>query len=235
MKKKCLIFFMVLITAACSNKGSDNPTPPVVTVPSPAQASLTAPAQNAVCTAGSVLTDSTTSVTFSWNTSANTNTYGLAIENLLTNAITTQSTSATTLAVTLSRNTPYQWYVVSQSSKTTTTAQSSTWKFYVAGPGVVTYAPFPATITAPTFAQSVTASSGTINLTWTGSDVENAITGYDVYFGTGSTPVLFQSGITNMYLDNVNVSSGKTYYWRVITKDSFGNSSDSGVYQFSVN
>ena len=33
---------------------------------------------------------------------------------------------------------------------------------------------------------------------------------------------------------SVSVSSGNTYYWRIITKDNESNSSESQVFQFSV-
>jgi hypothetical protein len=235
MKKLAFALSAIVILAGCGKKSSDNPNPGGgTTTPAPAKALLTSPAQNEVCTTGTVISDTKTSVSFTWNVSANTNSYDLIIENLLTNNTTTQNTSATTSTVTLLRNTPYSWYVVSKSAKTSATSQSDTWKFYVAGLGTISYAPFPASITSPTFGQEVTVASGMINLIWTGSDADNDIVGYDVYFDTNNSPSLFKSGITDMFLNNVSVSSGKTYYWKVITKDSQGNTSDSGVYQFSV-
>jgi hypothetical protein len=230
MRKAALYIVVICLLMGCGGK-KNNPTPPL----SPAKAILTAPTENAVCTTGTVISGTQSTITFTWNASSNTDSYDLVLKNLLTSATTTQSSSQTQLAVTLLRNTPYSWYIVSKSTKTATTAQSDTWKFYNSGPGVVTYAPYPADITSPTFGQSVAATSGTVNLTWTGSAVDNStIINYDVYFGTSSTPALFKSAVTDSFVDGVSVTSGTTYYWKVITQDVNGNTSDSGVFQFSV-
>jgi len=226
----CVLLMLIVLIAGCSHGSDPTPTPP-----SPDKAVLTFPAQNAVCTSGTVISTTQTSVTLTWNASANTDSYEIDIKNLLTSAITVQTASANQLTMTLLRGTPYSWYVVSKSNSTTSTSQSDTWKFYVAGLGVTSYAPFPATITAPAFGVNVTATANTVNLTWTGSDVDNDIVGYDVYFGTATTPPLSKANVTDMFLNNVTVTSGTTYYWKVITKDSQGNTSDSGVYQFKVN
>jgi hypothetical protein len=202
----------------------------------PAKAVLTAPAQNEVCTTGTIISPTESAVLFTWDASANTNNYTLVLTNLLTTAKTTQSTAQTQITLTLARNTPFSWYIISTSSATTATAQSDTWKFYNSGPGVVTYAPFPAQIISPTFGQLIPATNGTINLEWQGSSVSpGTIANYDVYFGTTNTPALTYASITNSYVNSVAVVSGTTYYWRVITRDSAGNTSDSGLYEFTVN
>ena len=125
---------------------------------------------------------------------------------------------------------------MSKSTLNGATAESDKWKFYNAGQGTITYAPFPVEITSPTFGQNITASSGTINLTWKGSSVNpGTITGYDVYFGTTNNPPVLKNAVTDMFINGVPVASKTTYYWKVITWDIDGNSSDSGVTQFTVN
>jgi hypothetical protein len=230
MKSKLAILLLVLLFTSCGKK-QENVTPDLT----PAKAVLTSPAQNEVCTTGTIISATQSSILLTWNSSANTDNYDLVLKNLLTATTTIQNTAQTQLTVTLLRNTPYSWYIVSKSTKTAATTQSDTWKFYNSGPGVVTYAPFPATITSPTFGQIVTATSGTINLTWTGSSVNpGTIVNYDIYFGTTATPGLLSSAVTNSFINNVPVSSNTTYYWKVITRDIQGNTSDSGVYQFTV-
>jgi len=230
MKSRLLIIPVMLLLMACGGK-KNNPAP----LP-PAKAVLTLPAQGAVCTTGTIISATQSSVSFAWNSAANTDSYDLVLKNLLTSVTTTQSTTDATLTITLTRNTPYSWYVVSKSTKTSTTAKSDTWKFYNAGPGIVTYAPFPAEITSPGFGQNVTAASGVVDLIWQGSSVNaGTILNYDVYFGTSTTPAIFKSAVTDSFVNNVNVSSGITYYWKVITRDVNGNTSDSGMYQFTVN
>jgi len=231
MRSWILFIASIIILQACG--GKQNTPKPANT---PGKAALTSPAQNAVCTTGTVISGTESSILFTWDASANTNSYDLVLKNLLTSATTIQSTTATQLTVTLSRNTPYSWYIVSKSTQSGTTTPSDTWKFYNAGPGVITYAPFPAEVTSPTFGQNVNASSGTIDLTWKGSSVNpGTITGYDVYFGTTSNPPVLKSGVTDAFINGVSVTSKTTYYWKIITWDIDGNSSDSGLYQFTVN
>lgn len=171
---------------------------------------------------------------FQWSASANTDSYTLNLKNLLTSASTTVTSSTNQVAVTLLRNTPYSWFVISGSKNSALTAQSATWKFYSAGAGIISYPPFPAALTLPAFASSVNATAGQISLSWSGSSVTNDVTSYDVYMGT-TTPALLKSGVTNSTLSSVQVASGTTYYWKVVSHDAAGNSSDSAISQFTVN
>jgi len=230
MRKYILILSGAMALAGCGKKPS-----PVPATPSPDKVVLSLPAQNAACTTGTVISATQSAITFSWGTAANTDSYLIGVKNLLTQTIHYKKATATQLTDTLLRNTPYSWFVVSKSKTVVDTAKSDVWKFYNAGPGSVAYAPFPADITSPTLNQNVTATSGTINLAWKGSSIDNDIVGYDVYFGTSATPPLLQSNVTNMFLNSVAVTSGTTYYWKIITKDLIGNTSDSGVFQFKVN
>ncbi len=227
MIKKLFIIPALLFLMGCGGGKNNNPTP------TPSKATLMTPAQNAVCTTGAIISNTQSSITFNWDASNNTDSYDLVVKNLLTSATVTQNTTNTSLSLSLTRNTPYSWYIVSKSTKSTSTGQSDTWKFYNSGPGVVTYAPYPAEITSPTFGQAVT--TATVNMVWQGSGVDAAIANYDVYFGTTTSPGLLKSNVTNSFLNNVAVSAKTTYYWKVITRDVNGNTSDSGLYQFSVN
>jgi len=218
---------LVLIFAGCTKKSTVGPDP--------GKASLSFPAQNSACTTGTVLTNTQSSIVFTWAASENTDSYELDIKNLLTNTVTTQTAGINQLAVTLLRNTPYSWFVISKSSNTGVTTKSDVWKFYNAGLGTVSHPPFPADVVSPSLGQNVTATSGTVTLTWLGSSVDNNIVGYDVYFGTSSTPPLTQSNVTSMLLNGVAVTSGTTYYWKIVTKDALGNTSDSNIFQFKVN
>jgi len=234
MKKGLFVLAVILFLSGCSGK-KNNPTPIPPPVSKPTAAGLSQPAQNSVCTSGTILSAAKSAILFSWNASDNTNSYTLVIKNLLTADSTIRNTAQTQLVDTLLRNTPYSWYVISLSDQTSATAQSPVWKFYNSGPGIVTYAPFPAELTSPTFGQMVSTTTGTINLTWVGSVVApDVITNYDVYFGTTNSPAILASAITNSFLNNVTVHSATTYYWKVITRDVNGNTSSSELYQFST-
>jgi hypothetical protein len=226
-----IIVSVLFLTLGCGGKKS-NPKPAAA---GPSAASLSLPAQNAVCITGTELNALQSSVQFVWNTSANTDSYDLTIKNLLTSESTTETYTANQATVTLSQNTPYAWFVTSKSASSSSTAQSATSKFYNSGTGVVSYAPFPAAIVSPYFAQNVTAINNSVNLTWTGSStVKDAMLTYSIYFGSTSTPPLLKDSITDSFLNNVVVAAKTTYYWKVITTDAAGNTSDSGMYQFSV-
>ncbi|WP_143306167.1 fibronectin type III domain-containing protein [Chitinophaga vietnamensis] len=224
--KRYLFLSLMILGVACGKK--DDPLPP-------GKATLIFPAQNAACTNGVVISNTQSAIVFSWNASSNTDSYELHIKNLLTRDSISQTITTNRDSVVLLRNTPYSWYVVAKSGKTSAFTASDTWKFYNAGPGTTSYAPFPAAITAPSFGQSLTATGGQISLTWTGSAVDKNITGYDVYFDTNATPALYKSNVTDMFLNNVPVTSNTTYYWKVVTHDANGNTSDSGTFQFKVN
>lgn len=220
-----------LITAtfftSCSKKSNTDITP------DPQPAVLTYPVQNSVCTSGTIISTTKSTITFTWNSASNTDNYELSIKNLLTNAVTTLNASSNQLSVSLDRDMPYSWYVLSKSNSVSTTVKSEVWKFYNAGTGTVSHPPFPADNLANVFGQG--AALGTANLTWAASDPDNDISGYDVYFGTTSTPASYKVGITDKFLNGIAVTSGTTYYWKVITKDLAGNTSDSGIFQFKVN
>jgi hypothetical protein len=226
MRRINILAVFIILLAGCGGKKS-NPSPP-------SAATLIFPDNNAVCITGTVISDAQNTVPFSWNSAANTNSYEVDVKNLLTGEITTHSSTQPGLTITLARNTPYSWFVVSKSNAVAGTAKSDTWKFYNSGPGVVSHPPFPATLLTPTFAQNINASGGQVTLTWDCSDVDNDLANYDVYLGTATTPPLLQSGVISKTL-NANVTSGTIYYWMIVAKDLKGNTSTSDVFQFKVN
>ncbi|MDO3641264.1 hypothetical protein [Mucilaginibacter sp. L3T2-6] len=228
MKNIIFGIMLILCLAACSKH--NNPTPPAA----PGKATLLFPATDAVCTIGTVKSATVSEIQLQWSGDANTNSYEVHIKNLYTHADSVAQANNSPLNVLLKRSTPYSWYVISKSSKSSSTAQSDTWKFYTSGPGAIVYAPFPAELIAPKFGATVSATS--VMLQWKGSDVQaDASLMYDVYFGTDKTPtqiIMANTSATSSF--SVTVTAGQTYYWKVVTKDSFKNSSESGVYQFSV-
>lgn len=224
MKKHLLLFLLCLAVISCKK-----------TVKSPTKATLSLPANNEACISGTITSPTLSSILFKWTASQNAESYELTIKNLESGVISTQTTSSTELAVTLTRNMPYSWFVTAKSSKIATTAVSDTWKFYNAGEAASAFAPFPADLTFPKMAQRVTPTAGKLNLTWTGSDADNDILNYDIYLGTTTTPTLIKTAQIGLTLPDVAVNAGTTYYWKVITRDSKGNTSDSGVFVFYTN
>jgi hypothetical protein len=231
MKYFYFLAFIPFVFSSCTKEKEPKPEP---TSSAPEKAVLSFPAQNEACTTGSVISATQSRITLKWQASANTNSYEVNIKDLLTGVWVNLPATQPELEVTLLRNTPYSWFVTSKSSAVTATAQSNTWKFYNAGPGAVTYAPYPAEIVAPVMGQVLNSGIAKVKLEWRGSDVESDISSYDIFLGTGE-PVLIASNVTNSFLADVPLSDKTTYYWKVISKDSKGNTSDSGIYQFKVN
>jgi len=229
MRNNILLIAAVLVLAACGGK-EDNPTPPI-----PAKAVLAFPLNNALCTTGTIVSDSISTITFMWNSAANADHYDLYLQNLLDKSFKTYSATANQLALNIKRNTPFSWYIISRSSVTTVTEKSDTWRFYNAGNGEVAYPPYPAALTSPAFGQAVTSVTGKANLTWQGKSVlAGTIESYDVYFGSIATPPLLKDKVTDSFLNDVTIVPGQKYYWKVITHDFIGNGSESPVYWFQA-
>lgn len=222
-----LIGGLIMLTGCGKSGGGKGDTP----VPQPGKLALLAPAQNELCTQGSVISTTQSTVTLKWAAFNGASTYELAIKNLEDGTVKSQTTSSTQADATLDRNQPYSWSVISRSASNAVLAKSDTWRFYNAGPSIVDYAPFPAEIISPSINQVITVNNGKVNLKWNATDVDNDILNYDIYLGESQPPALVQTGITTTTVD-INVVAGKTYYWKIVTRDAKGNTSDSGVYQF---
>lgn len=201
-------------------------------VPAPTATSLIFPDNNSECTEGEIISPTQSRVLFQWNASQNTDSYQINLRNL--NSGTTSVTSSTEAAspVLLIRGVPYEWFVVSRANGTSETANSPTWRFYNAGPGISNYAPFPAQALAPTRGATLDATSSVV-LEWSGSDVDNDISSYAVSFGTENPPPVIETGITATSLETA-VQSGNTYYWQVATTDEAENVTNSEVFVFRI-
>jgi hypothetical protein len=219
-----LIISLIIISFGCEKEA-----------PAPGAATLVSPANNEPCTTGIILSDTESKIYLSWNAAVNAESYEITLTNLLDKAQKTQVSSTTNIELTLKRNTPYSWYVTSKSSKSPVTTKSSIWKFYNPGLGTSSFPPYPAEIISPTLGQKVTAINGKLTLQWRGLDTDNDILNYDVYFGTSNAPGILQSKLFETSLANVVVNPATTYYWKVITRDAKGNTSDSGTFQFITN
>lgn len=231
------ILWISLLIFACS-KGSETITPAVVVVPPPTAAALTLPANNTVCYEGKNTYFTTADVEFSWSTAKDTEIYDLVVTNLNTLTNTTKSVNSENKAkVTLVRGTPYRWQVISKSNKSKETASSEVWKFYLAGDGASTFAPFPAVMIAPASGASVTANAGKVNLIWSGADPDSKVLSYEIYMDTDQAKVLNRqvapsaTSSSNLW---VTVKSGTVYYWSVKSSDGVL-SSYTIPYSFRVN
>jgi len=225
MRAILLVLFGFLLIG-CKKKSS--PKPPEIAV-------LVFPNKNSECTTGRDINQSTSEVEFQWMASNHTETYELRVTNLNTNITQIVSTAAISAKLPIAKGEPFSWFVRSLNTKVTETAISETWRFYNAG-FQTTYAPFPAEVITPKNGASVFKDiNNEVSLEWEGADVENNIEGYELYLSTTTPPeILIASPSSDENSAKVSVASDTTYYWKVITIDSEGNSSDSGIFTFKV-
>ncbi|MBC7913922.1 MAG: hypothetical protein H7Y07_07350 [Pyrinomonadaceae bacterium] len=226
MRIKILAFFVFTLFMGCEKDSKPD---------KPSAALLTAPAKDETCTTGNINSPWESTILFKWERVLTADSYKLNIKNLESGTTTSFTTKNSEFEVKLNRDTPYSWFVVSKSNIAADTAKSEVWKFYNPGVAKSSYAPFPAEILNPIMGQNVTAINGKIDLDWSGSDVDNDIVSYDVYLGTSTSPALLSANLKASLLNDVSVTSSVLYYWKVVTKDVKGNSSDSGIYQFKIN
>ncbi|MFS4493170.1 hypothetical protein [Maribacter sp. 2308TA10-17] len=228
---KILAAVLTIGTLTSCPGGKDNPDdidPSGV----PSAATLVFPDNNMECTEGTVINDTQSTILFEWENAANADSYEVNVTNLNTNSSSTMNSNTNEVSVTVERNTPYSWFVVSKSDGTNATANSDTWRFYNQGEGVSNYAPFPASAVSPTRGQTL-GSAGNINLEWQGNDVDNDLVEFEVLFGTNNNPTT-SLGVTAQSSIGTSTNSGQTYYWRVISKDATGNTSQSEIFDFKV-
>lgn len=201
----------------------------------PEKANLIFPQKNSECTTGQELNATSSQVEFKWQQANNTETYELRVTNINTNTTETVSTTTTTAKLPLQKGTPFSWVVISKNSEVLKNVSSETWRFYNSG-FQTSYAPFPATIIEPKPGASAFKDiNNDVTLQWSGADVDNDIVGFELYFSTETPPTtIIDSPSAVATTKKVAVVTNTIYYWKVITKDSEGNTSDSGTFDFKA-
>ncbi|NHF60639.1 hypothetical protein FK220_014885 [Flavobacteriaceae bacterium TP-CH-4] len=224
MRKILTILILGMLLVACKK----DPKPP-------SAVSLVAPAKNNECNPIESVSGNKSVVAFRWQAGANAESYELRVTNLITNTTQTKTTSALSETLTLDQGAPFSWTVISKNSEVAETAVSETWFFYNPG-SLTTFAPFPAEILQPLPGGRVFMDTDNeVTLEWSGADLDGDIEGYDLYFSLETPPqTLLASPTAGTTSQKVSVSGNTFYYWRVITKDREGNTSDSGILSFKV-
>ena len=104
---KYLALFLVLALFSCGGGGDDPAPEPEPTVAAPSAATLIYPENNEECTEGVIVSETESQVTFQWESSENTDSYTLLLNNLETGEESSFSTSIPEVSVTLNRGTAY--------------------------------------------------------------------------------------------------------------------------------
>ncbi|MGB5821285.1 MAG: hypothetical protein WBG90_17505 [Saonia sp.] len=227
-----LLSILLLLSCGGGDSGGDAPDDPDPVLP-PLATTLVFPEDNTECNEGEVLNETRSTVTFRWNASQNTDSYEVNLRNLNTDVSTKTTATNNESAITIDRGAPYEWFVISRANGTTTTASSPTERFYNQGPGVENYAPFPAEVVNPGRGATIDTASS-VSLQWNGSDVDDDIVEFQVLFDTNSNPTTVLATTTDTTTE-ATIVSGQVYFWRVITKDSEQNTSQSEIFEFRVN
>ncbi len=223
-----ILIFPLLLACGGSDDGPSDPEP----TPAPSATTLVFPENNSECTEGTLLSDSESEVIFRWNIAQNTDSYTVNLRNLNTDDGRQINANTNELAIRLNRGTPYSWSVVSKANGTSETAESATWRFYNAGPGIENYSPFPADDPSPK--SGATVNSGSLTLGWAGSDLDNDIVSYEVYLDVTNPPGTLVGTVSQTSFETT-ITADTVYYWRVITIDSENNRSNSQIFQFRSN
>lgn len=227
-----------MVVVACSSGGdgdgnpNPNPNPNPDPVSAPSAATLVFPDDDAECNEGEILSDAQSRVDFMWNNAQNADSYVVHLTDLNTGTSSTFTANTNNKEINILRGNPYEWFVESKRNGTNATANSPSWRFFNAGPGLENYAPFPAEAVSPPRGANIDPAA-TVLLEWEGSDVDEDITEYDVFLGTDpdATSLVGTTSETSLEADIV---SGTTYYWSVTTRDSAGNQSQSETFEFLV-
>jgi len=232
------IFILTLLIFGCKKSSMpEEPkvVPPVAVPLPPTAATLAYPNNNSECTTGISINDTTSQVEFRWTAGENTDLYTLNITNLNSGFTQSVNTAALKLSINLEKGTPYTWSVISKNDDTTSTSTSSKWAFYNSG-FVTQFVPFPAEIIFPKIGDNTFLDlNDEVTLEWSGADLDKDIESYDIYFSTLSPPeTLLSTQPAEITEQKVAAESGIVYYWKVITKDLEGNTSDSGVFSFKA-
>ncbi|MDG1292070.1 MAG: hypothetical protein P8I34_02895 [Flavobacteriaceae bacterium] len=220
-------FFFLLL--ACSAEEQSEETIDLL----PGLFNLIYPENGSACLDGSIINDTQSKITFLWNASQNTNEYEVEIINLNDNYSQKMLSKDRSLEVVLKHGEPYAWTVTALVDDASITSKE--WKFYLAGNGIVNYAPFPPELISPRPSARVNLNSnGQVILNWTSSDVDGDLETYELYMdqNDGSTLIQTFTKVENTIEIGIDADPDITYLWKVLAIDSDGNSSSSGVYSF---
>jgi len=220
-------FFFLLL--ACSAEEQSEETIDLL----PGLFNLLYPENGSACLDGSIINDTQSKITFLWNASQNANEYEVEIINLNDNYSQKMLSKDRSLEVVLKHGEPYAWTVTVFVDDASITSKE--WKFYLAGNGIVNYAPFPPELISPRPSARVNLNSnGQVMLNWTSSDVDGDLEIYELYMdqNDGSTLIQTFTEVENTIEIGIDADPDITYLWKVLAIDSDGNSSSSGVYSF---
>jgi hypothetical protein len=102
----------------------------------------------------------------------------------------------------------------------------------LSGTPLKNHAPFPAEIVTPKPGETIV--KGNIELSWTFSDIDSSDTHtFEIYLDTQNASTIIESDYSATK-KSVSINLAGTYYWKIITKDNHGSTSNSGISSFTI-
>ena len=194
---------------------------------------LISPTNQDRCSSSTILDESKSQVDFSWSESLNTDQYEIIIENQSNNLQIKKTSLKNNISLILERGINYSWWVISRSNKSSITAKSLTWQFYLEGPSIIEHIPFSAVLLTPENQEEINLNDqNRYILKWRGNDLDDDIDYYSLYLGNSIDEVnIIENKIKNQQVE-LELLKQKTYYWKILTIDLKGNNSSSQIYSF---
>ena len=200
-------------------------------IPDPEAAILEFPANNLDCIYVSI-DSSEAEVLFQWIEALHTDTYRLTVQNIESGHQYVNSTKLQQLTLRLTRGFPYQWKVTSTSEASAVEADSQTRYFYLEGEQQFVHVPFPASLISPQNNAIVSLGNGELDFSWEGADLDDDIESYSFYLGESQDTLVKIAENLSTASFRHGVNRDAQYYWRVVTFDRVGNSSNSQIFGF---
>lgn len=228
---KTLGLFSTALLFSCGG-GSSNGGGGEIANEAPTKVTLTYPTQNLLCIDNSI--------PFDWNDATDPNNDNIsykieiATNRELTNIIKTQTAVVSNITIALDKGLAHYWRVTAVDNKGKEGDPSEVFAFYTKGEGETNTAPFTAELVKPEDEGII--SGNTVTLEWKGADSNTGDTlTYDVYFGEDADPTTIKEENLSTTSIEVDVESGKTYYWKVNTKDNSAAKSIGQIWSFTIN
>lgn len=187
------------------------------------------------CSSSIIIDESRSQVDFSWSEALNTDQYEIVIKNQSNKLQTKKISLKNNTSIILERGFNYSWWVISKSNKSSITAKSLTWQFYLEGPSILEHLPFSAVLLDPKNEEEINLNNeNKYILKWSGNDLDDDIDFYSLYLGNSMGEMeILENNIKNQEIE-LELSKQKTYYWKILTIDLKGNNSSSQIYSFQT-
>lgn len=222
---------ILIVNFSCDKERQNSP---------PLPATLIQPENGNNCTSSVIISQTQSSVSFSWDSDSNTDYYSFNLSNLISGEkfIETNIISNTTTKR-ISRGFPYEWFVESYSNSFPDDKKvSAKWQFYLPLDENLNSPPFPANLLSPISGSLIRISGnlGIVNLEWLSTDPDGDSLVYTLYIDNidgKQPPIETHKNLSRTNID-VDVELDKIYYWRVLTIDSENNASYSQISSFRI-